>query len=199
MQYRSPFLWNGMSQFHKGDQKHLCVLFSQVEQHSSVMDKLSQEYEINRTQSSLGSQASVVSFDLDNNIKVCVLLGMNAYLRLRSPRQMSTVRHYINPGFAGNLQKILTAKWYRTHISFKIQCGSPTDLLYFIHLKSMTIMQHDDLSESVIILVLHIDDVKASLCTLLLSSRKRGNSLWFKSRALSLAHASICSRTDWQK
>lgn len=58
-----------MSQFHKADQKHLCVLLLQVEQRWSVMDKLSQEYEINSIRSALESQAFILSNNPDNNIK----------------------------------------------------------------------------------------------------------------------------------
>ncbi len=67
------FLWNEMSPFHKADQKHLCVLFSQVERRCSVMDKLSQEYEINSIQSTLESQAFIFGIDLHNNIRVRML------------------------------------------------------------------------------------------------------------------------------
>lgn len=62
-----------MSPLCKSDQKHLCVLFLQVEQRLSVMDKLSQEYEINSIQSALESQAFIFSIDLDNNIQVWML------------------------------------------------------------------------------------------------------------------------------
>ena len=64
-----------MSPFRKADQKHLCVLFSQVEQRWSVMDKLSQEYEINSIQPTLESQAFIFSNDLDNNIRVNAALS----------------------------------------------------------------------------------------------------------------------------
>lgn len=80
MQYRSPFLWNDMSQFHKADQKHLCVLFLQLEKCWSGMDKVSQEYEINSIQSTLESQAFIFSNDLDNNIKVWLLHYQLKYL-----------------------------------------------------------------------------------------------------------------------
>lgn len=69
----APFLCYEMSPFHKADQKHFCVLFLQVKQHRSVMDKLSQEYGINSIQLTLESQAFLFSIDLDNNIRVCLL------------------------------------------------------------------------------------------------------------------------------
>lgn len=67
------FLCKEMSQFHKADQKHLCVLFWHVEQRWSVMDKLSQEHEINSIQSTLESQAFIFSDDLENNIREWML------------------------------------------------------------------------------------------------------------------------------